>query len=88
VDTGKSEDEIVAELIARYGSQELLGKPLDQGFNRLAWLLPYVMGVSGLVLIGAAATRWSRGSRSAPQESAAEDPALAERLDDELRNLD
>ena len=88
VDTGRSEDDIVAELIARHGSQELLGKPLDQGFNRLAWLLPYAMGVSGLLVIGSAAVRWSRRTNHPLQDVPAEDPALAERLDDELRNLD
>jgi cytochrome c-type biogenesis protein CcmH/NrfF len=88
VDAGGTEDAIIAELIARYGSQELLGKPHERGFNRLAWLLPYMMGVSGLVFIGAMATRWSRRSAPVPQEVAPEDPALAERLDDELRNLD
>ena len=26
----------------KYGSQEMLGAPIDKGFNRLAWLFPYL----------------------------------------------
>jgi cytochrome c-type biogenesis protein CcmH/NrfF len=89
VDQGKSEDAIVTELIARYGSQELLGKPLDQGFNRLAWLFPYLIGASGALAVGVTAARWSRRPEEhASEPQTPEDPVLAERLDDELRNLD
>jgi cytochrome c-type biogenesis protein CcmF len=89
VDEGKSEDEIVQHFIAKYGSQELLGAPLDQGIGRFAWLFPYLVGASGAVVIGFAAVRWSRRQDTAPAEAGqAGDPALDERLDDELRNLD
>lgn len=66
--------------------------PIDRGFNRLAWLLPYLLGASGLVMIGAAALKWSR--RPAARAGRAEqapvpvDSELEKRLDDELRDLD
>ena len=63
--------------------------PIDRGFNRLAWLFPYLVGASGAVVAGFAAIRWSRRHDSQTDEAPpAADPALDERLDDELRNLD
>jgi cytochrome c-type biogenesis protein CcmF len=90
---GKTEDEITAYYIAKYGSEEPLASPIDKGFNRLAWFVPYLIGASGLVLVGSAAVKWSRrrGSAAEPEAGAAQrdaDPDLEARLDDELRNLD
>ena len=62
--------------------------PIDKGFNRLAWLFPYVVGAGGAVAIGFAAIRWSRHHGTQIDEAPAGDTALDERLDDELRNLD
>src|SRR4029453_1347186 len=57
---GKSEQEIVDYYLAKYGSQEPLAEPIDRGFNRLAWAVPYALGASGLVLVGTVAIKWSR----------------------------
>ena len=89
VDQGKSEDDIVQHFIAKYGSQELLGAPLDQGIGRFAWLFPYLVGAGAVVVVGFAAMRWTRRDDSNEGDGKeATDPALDERLDDELRNLD
>ncbi len=89
---GKSYDEIIEYYVAKYGSQEVLASPIDRGFNRLAWLLPYAVGAAGIVLVGAIAVGWSRRARraapGAPRGAGDPDPALAQRLDDELRDLD
>jgi len=66
----------------------MLGAPIDKGFNRLAWLLPYVLGAGGVVGIGFVAMKWSKHDGSQPGETAPQDAAMNERLDDELRNLD
>jgi len=85
----KSEEEIQQYFIATYGSQEPLGAPIDRGFNRLAWLLPYVVGGTCLIAIGVIAVRWSRHDRGeAPSALTDVDEQLEARLDDELRNLD
>jgi cytochrome c-type biogenesis protein CcmH len=88
---GKTHDEIIDYYVEKYGSQEPLASPIDEGFNRLAWLLPYALGAAGVLVIGGVAFRWSRrgtaGSPEAeprPQANA----ALESRLDDELRDLD
>ena len=85
---GMTNDQVVDYYVTKYGSQEVLAAPIDKGFNRLAWLLPYGVGALGVVLIGTAALRWSR-RHAAPESAIAAAPAaLNSRLDDELRDLD
>jgi cytochrome c-type biogenesis protein CcmF len=85
---GKNRDQIREYFVAAYGSQEPLGAPLDTGFNRLAWFVPYLMGAFGIVAIGFAAVRWSRHGAHAPAPVANTDPDLDDRINDELRDLD
>jgi cytochrome c-type biogenesis protein CcmF len=89
VDEGKSRDEVLAAFVADFGSEDILMRPRNQGFNRLAWMLPYMLAAAGLVTIIVNARRWS--SHPAPASSGASvagDATLNARLDDELRNLD
>jgi cytochrome c-type biogenesis protein CcmF len=88
---GMTHDEIVAYYVDKWGSQEVLAAPIDKGFNRLAWLLPYGIGATGILTIAGLALKWSR--RAAPTASSATtsasaNQALEQRLDDELRDLD
>jgi cytochrome c-type biogenesis protein CcmF len=87
---GKTKDEVIQYHIAKYGSQEPLAAPIDKGFNRLAWLFPYLIGAGGLVIAGSVAIRWSRKPAEVPSADvvAKADPALEARLDDELSELD
>jgi cytochrome c-type biogenesis protein CcmF len=92
VEQGKTRDEIVTAFITKYGGQDVLGAPLDKGFNRLAWLFPYLVGAGSAIGVALAAVRLSRrdppsapGATDIPDAS---DANLDERLDDELRNLD
>jgi cytochrome c-type biogenesis protein CcmF len=89
---GKTREQIYAYYIAKYGSQEPLASPIDEGFNRLAWFFPYLIGATGAASIAVVAFRWSR-REAAPDASetvpdTGDDPTLRERLDDELRDLD
>jgi cytochrome c-type biogenesis protein CcmF len=88
IDLGKTHEEIISHFIAQFGGQQFLRSPIDQGFNRLAWLLPYGVGAVGLVAVGMTARRWARHPENASQREEPKDPAIEERLDDELRNLD
>ena len=88
---GKDHDSIIAAFIQEFGGQDILSAPVDKGFNRLAWLFPYLVGASGAALIGFAAVKWSRLPHEAPPVAAInprEEAALASKLDDELRDLD
>jgi cytochrome c-type biogenesis protein CcmF len=89
VDQGKSHDEVIRAVIASHGgSQDMLGAPLDEGFSRLAWLFPYLLGSGGAVMVGFAALKWSRSTAASIETPAATDSELEERIDDELRDLD
>jgi cytochrome c-type biogenesis protein CcmF len=89
VDAGKSREQVYEHFMAQWGSQEPLAQPIDKGFNRLAWAVPYILGLGGAALIALLGLRWSR---HAPQTAVAPagitDPALEQRLSDELRDLD
>jgi cytochrome c-type biogenesis protein CcmH len=92
VGEGKSREQVYDYFITKYGSQEPLAAPIDKGFNRLAWLFPYLLGGLGAVVIGLTAVRWSRSSPPADQAAQArtgpDDDRLQSELDDELRQLD
>lgn len=88
---GMTREQVLEAFVADHGGQDVLAKPLDRGFNKLAWAVPYVAGLSAAALIGLVAVRWSRRDDDAARPAAApagDDPALRERLDDELRDLD
>jgi cytochrome c-type biogenesis protein CcmH/NrfF len=97
VKMGLTREQVLQYYIQKYGSQEPLAMPVDKGFNRLAWFLPYVLGATGLLVVGVAAIRWSRHPKhsdptaapapAAPSQEDA-DKQLEARLDDELRDLD
>jgi cytochrome c-type biogenesis protein CcmF len=93
VTKGMTREQVFQYYIDKYGSQEPLAEPIDKGFNRLAWLLPYIAGIAGLGAVIGVAFRWSRrpGPRTAPpapEPATAADTELSSRLDDELRDLD
>ena len=85
---GKDYDAVLASFVEEFGGQAVLAAPIDRGFNRLAWLVPYL--AAGIALIGVFVTarRWSRPAAPAASDEVGLDPAFEARLDDELRNLD
>jgi cytochrome c-type biogenesis protein CcmF len=85
---GKDHDQIIAAFVADYGSQAVLTAPIDKGFNRVIWVLPYVIGITGLIAIVVTARRWSSGPKVVAAGDAGLDPSMSARLDDELRDLD
>jgi cytochrome c-type biogenesis protein CcmH/NrfF len=95
---GMTREQILAAFVAEHGGQDILAQPVDEGFNRLAWALPYAVGVTGAAAVGLVALRWSRrrpdpsgraASAEVPAGSAPDNSAaLRARLDDELRDLD
>ena len=92
VQQGKTRDQIYQYFMSEFGSQEPLATPIDRGFNRLAWAVPYALGLLGLGIATAVAIRWSRAQQPVLAGHGAAggpvDPALEQRLADELRDLD
>jgi cytochrome c-type biogenesis protein CcmF len=95
---GKSRDEVYAFFMAKYGSEEPLSSPIDKGFNRLAWALPYVVGSVSAIGAVVLARKWSHTKAAEPgaaggdvtttAAAAPHDSQLEDRLADELRDLD
>jgi cytochrome c-type biogenesis protein CcmF len=96
LDGGKSNEEVTAWEVDKYG-QQVLRVPLDKGFNRLAWVLPYgaiLFAVGGLVLV---ARKWTRprvaaiapaAATTTTEASVEHDAEYASKLDDALDELD
>jgi cytochrome c-type biogenesis protein CcmF len=87
---GMTHDQVIEYYVKKYGSQEVLASPIDKGFNRLAWFLPYAVGAVGVMGVGGLALRWSRRrtADTGPAAEPAPDSDLEGKLDDELRDLD
>jgi len=93
---GMGRAEIIAYFRKQYG-EKILSAPTTQGFNLLAWTMPFVALLVGGGLVVLMMGRWRGGSSSAPQspddsgpgnksdKSGEFDPALRERLERELR---
>jgi cytochrome c-type biogenesis protein CcmF len=92
IDAGQTREQILAHFTELYGGHQFLSQPMENGIGRLAWLLPYALGASGAFAVGLVALRWSKreegANEGAESGSTPVDPALAARLDDELRDLD
>jgi cytochrome c-type biogenesis protein CcmF len=89
VKLGKTEEQVLGYFVASEGGQHVLSEPMT-GIGRFAWVIPYGLGATGLVLVGTAALRWSRrrGEADIAGSDALESDPLASKLDDELRDLD
>jgi cytochrome c-type biogenesis protein CcmH/NrfF len=86
---GRDHDGIIAAFIQEFGGQDLLSSPVDKGFNRLAWLFPYLIGATGAAMVAFAAVKWSRiPAEEVLARGPAADARLQAKLDDELRDLD
>jgi cytochrome c-type biogenesis protein CcmH/NrfF len=87
---GRTREQIVQYFMQKYGGQVALAAPLNRGFNRLAWLFPYSVAALAAGGLGYGAYRLAKrpaAPTNAPEKSIS-DPELADKLDDELRNLD
>ena len=85
---GKSEDQVRQELARPqpygYGPSILLAPP-QQGFDLLAWIVPFGAVAAGAVLVLLVARRWTGAGaeRDTPAPAASANPAL-QRYEDEL----
>jgi cytochrome c-type biogenesis protein CcmH/NrfF len=86
---GRTKSEIKDALVADFG-QEVLAEPPKNGFNLLAWVLPFAgLCIAGGV-IAVLARRWVKGGGGGGAPPAAErlDPEVERRLDEELARFD
>jgi cytochrome c-type biogenesis protein CcmH/NrfF len=85
---GKTEGQILDYYVTTYGGNQVFGEPPAVRSGRVVWVLPIVVGVGGFLTIAYLAMRWSRRPTLAGMPPGMEDPTMAARLDDELRDLD
>jgi cytochrome c-type biogenesis protein CcmF len=85
---GKTEAQILDYYVTTYGGNQVLSEPPNRGSGRVVWAMPVVVGVGGFMTIAYLAMRWSRRPAFAGMPAGVEDPAMAARLDNELRDLD
>jgi len=83
---GDSKQEIKDLLVAQYGPK-ILAAPPKEGFNLLAWLLPFVGLLGGALVLGLLAWRWSHTRDPGPPAERLS-PALERRVDEELARYD
>jgi cytochrome c-type biogenesis protein CcmH len=62
---GDSDDQILDWFVQKYGPV-VLAAPTQTGFNRVAWLMPYVALFGGLILTGLLVRLWRSRSSARP----------------------
>lgn len=87
---GLTKEQILAAFVKEFGSEDILARPPDHGFNRLAWAFPYAAGFLGIGVVAGMAVRWTRrrDDEAGLVTTAVPRRDLEDRLDDELRDLD
>jgi len=65
IDGGKSDDAILAEFIEKYGTT-VLAAPTHSGFDRVAWLMPYLLFIVGVGGFVAVVQLWRKRQATAP----------------------
>ena len=83
--------QILDAYVAEYGDR-ILAEPPARGFSAALYVLPWVFLAGSIGLVVTVVRRWrasaSRAPAAAPRAPSAESEAEADRLDEELRNLD
>ncbi|HET8824985.1 MAG TPA: cytochrome c-type biogenesis protein CcmH [Terriglobales bacterium] len=59
VDAGKSDSEVLALFVEKYGTT-VLAAPTHTGFDRVAWLLPYIALIGGIGGVAFIVRAWHR----------------------------
>ncbi|HSR57804.1 MAG TPA: cytochrome c-type biogenesis protein CcmH [Candidatus Binataceae bacterium] len=91
IDKGMGRTQIIAFYRAKYG-EKILSAPTTEGFNLLAWVMPFAAVLIGGGFVVLMLGRWRRATPSLPSgpEAVAQripliDPKLREQLDDQVR---
>jgi len=81
---GMSRPQIIAWFRTQYG-EKVLSAPTTEGFNLVAWIMPFAALIAGGLAIFFAFGRWRSKAAVAPVAVGAFDPELKRRLEQELR---
>ena len=84
---GESEEEILQAYVVQYG-ERVLAKPTKQGFNLLAWILPFVALVIGSWVLWRFLHRHVEPAPAAVVMTTNRNDPYAQRLERELKEFD
>ncbi len=89
---GKTENEIIDDLVAQYGTS-VLAEPPKSGFDLTAWLVPGIAIIIAAIAIGFGLRRWRRAGRKLEEKAATNgdeplDSEERERLESDLARYD
>jgi cytochrome c-type biogenesis protein CcmH len=88
--SGKSEQEILDYYVSVYG-ERILASPRPRGFNLLAWVLPAIFFIAGVLFLAFLLRRWTRQKPPLASEGSPElqlDERCRIRLEEELRDFE
>ncbi len=90
VSQGMGRDEILKAFVRDAGGQHILARPLDDGYHRLLWLVPYAFATLSAFALAWTTRRWAatKSTDATRDRNAGIDDAISARLDDELHDLD
>jgi len=80
---GKSRAQIIATFRAKYG-EKVLSAPTTEGFNVLAWIMPFAAVVLGGAVMAITFARWRRISGDIPPAVSTSQPSAAA-VDSDMR---
>lgn len=93
---GESKEQIKTYFVQQYG-EVVLGAPANEGFNRLVWLLPVLIGVVGAGWLAFLVRSWMRraaqgtassSTRTASATGEKSQDAYLKRVNDELKKYE
>ena len=91
LEAGETPDAIVASFVAQYG-ETVLSAPKPEGFNLIAWIMPFAVILFAGAGIGMILKRWVRTHHQLPDAIPPSDASVADRYHDriqkELKDLD
>lgn len=75
INHGDNDDLVLQAFIQKYGTT-VLAAPTQTGFNRVAWIMPYLALVLGLAAVTMIVRAWGRKAVALREASGPTDPAL------------
>jgi len=73
VSQGLGRDEILLHFRDKYG-EKILSAPTAEGFNLMAWILPFVMLAGGAAVVATTLVRWRNARAASPAQTVAPRP--------------
>jgi cytochrome c-type biogenesis protein CcmH len=72
---GDNDDLVLQAFIQKYGTT-VLAAPTEKGFNRVAWIMPYLALVMGLGVVTMVVRAWGRKAVALREAAGPADPSL------------